>query len=111
MLNKISDKIFVPVGLPVTERESAYTMPSCVRKDRIRTVNNFPSCITEAPTKVDILKPHRKKSFIEPVNRIPGPALHRETSSCGLLNLLSFVVVEIQAAVMHVPGIARPGSI
>src|SRR4030081_2295226 len=111
MLGKITNEILIPIGLPIPECESAHTMRSGVREDRIGTINNFPSSIPKATTEIDIFKPHRKKPFIEAVKRVPCLTLHRKTSSRWLLNLLSSPVVEVQAAVTHIPGIARPSAV
>src|SRR5260370_11059112 len=111
MLGKISNEIFVPIRLPIAKCEAAYAMPSCVRENRIGTVNDFPSSIPKPTTKIDIFKPHWEKSLIESVNLIPCLALHRKARPRWLLNLLLILVVEIQAAVTHIPGVARPSAI
>src|SRR5882762_1151321 len=111
MLGKVKNEILIPIGLPITECESAHTMRSRVREDRIGTINNFPSSIPKATTEVYVFKPHREKSFIEAAKRFPCLTLHRKTSPRWLLNLLRLLVVKVKAAIAHIPGIPRPNAV
>jgi len=86
-VGKITNEILIPIGLPITECESAYTMCSDERRSH-RDDKQFPSSIRRRRQKSYIFKPHRKNPFIEPLSR-PCLTLHRKTSSRWLLNLLS----------------------
>src|ERR1700720_8881 len=111
MFSKISKEVSVPIRLPITERESVYTMSPGMHEDRVRTVNDSPASIPEATTEADIFKPDREEALIEAIDRLPRLALHREASTGGLLNLLRGLVIEVQAAITHIPGIARPNAV
>jgi hypothetical protein len=111
MFSKISKDVSVPIALPITEREPVYTMGPGMQEDRVGAVNNSPSSIPKATTEVDIFKPNREEALIEAINHHPRLALHRKASTSGLLNLLRSLVIKVQAAVSHIPGIARPNAV
>src|ERR1700716_2893570 len=111
MLTEISNEILIPIGLPITDCESTYAVPTGVRENLVGTVNNLPSSIPETTTEVDIFKPYGVKSLIETVDLIPCLALYRKTRPCRLINLLCITVIEVEASVTHIPGVARPNVI
>ncbi len=77
MFHKISKKVSVPIGLPITERESIYTMPSRMQENRVRAINNFPFSVAKTATEVNVFKPNREEALIEAIDCLPRLALHR----------------------------------
>jgi hypothetical protein len=77
MFSKISKKVSVPIALPITERESIYTMPPRMQENRVRAINNFPFSVVKTATEVNVFKPDREEALIEPIDRLPRLAFHR----------------------------------
>jgi hypothetical protein len=77
MFSKISKKVSVPIGLPITERKSVYTVPSRMQENRVWAIDNFPFFVAKTATEVNVFKPDRKEGLIEAIDCLPRLALYR----------------------------------
>jgi hypothetical protein len=77
MFSKISKKVSVPIGLPLTERKSVYTVPPRMQENRVWAINDFPFSVAKTATEVNVFKPNREEALIEAIDCLPRLALHR----------------------------------